>query len=307
MHVPDGFLTNPVCAATTVLAAAGLAGAAYAAHRGALPGRAKLAAVVGAGIFAGQMVNFPIANGTSGHLVGAALATVLLGFGPGLLVMATVLTIQCLVFGDGGIWTLGANVLNMAVVGATVSAAVLMATRSRLPQLLAVALAAWCSVMAAAGVCACEMAASGLQPLGTVLPAMLKVHAVIGLGEAALSVLVMAMIGSLSSLNSVFKRQPIAAGLSVALLTAIMLAPLASSAPDGLEWIADSLGFENAAMQTFNAPLSDYTLPGWGASWASTALAGVCGTLLVFAAIGSYRRLLEVLGEHKPGTLSSIR
>ncbi len=117
MHIPNGFLSDPVCAVSTAASLAAL-GVGFARARQTDDSRsAALMAATGAGIFAAQMVNFPIQAGTSGHVIGAALAAILLGPWRGMLTMAVVLAVQCFAFGDGGASTLGANILNMAVAG----------------------------------------------------------------------------------------------------------------------------------------------------------------------------------------------
>jgi cobalt/nickel transport system permease protein len=193
MHIPDGFLSPEVAAAA---AAVSIGAVGYGLRRAeaTLDERAvPLLGVTGAFVFAAQMLNFPVAGGTSGHVLGAALAAVLLGPWLAALVLAVVLVMQAFVFADGGVTALGANVLNMGVVGGLGAGLVVGAGRRVLPRtpgafLGSVAVAAWASVMASAGATALELAASGTVPLGTVLPAMLGVHALIGIGEAVVTV-----------------------------------------------------------------------------------------------------------------------
>lgn len=198
MHIPDGFLNTEVCAVTSVAGAGAVGYAAMRARDELDERRVPLLGATAALVFALQMVNFPVAGGTSGHLLGAALATVLLGPWLGILVVALVLAVQALAFADGGITVLGANVLNMAALGALATQALLDAAgalRERTGGLLGVtALASWMSVMVAATATAVELAASGTITLTTVLPAMLEVHAVIGVGEAAITVAVVATV-----------------------------------------------------------------------------------------------------------------
>lgn len=198
MHIPDGFLSSEVCAVTTVAAAGAIGYAALRARDELDERRAPMLGATAALVFALQMVNFPVAGGTSGHLLGAALATILLGPWLGMLVVALVLGVQALAFADGGIAVLGANVLNMAVLGSLATQALLDAAgalRERAGGLLGVAaVASWVSVMGAATATAAELAASGTIPLATVLPAMLAAHAAIGVGEAAITVAVVATV-----------------------------------------------------------------------------------------------------------------
>jgi cobalt/nickel transport system permease protein len=193
MHIPDGFLSNEVAAAAAVLAVIAVGYALRVANRELDDDRVPLLGVLAAFIFAVQMLNFPVAGGTSGHLLGAALAAVLLGPWLACLVMAVVLTAQAFVFADGGITALGANVLNMGVLGALL-AGLLLGTairtlpRSRTAFLASVGAVAWLAVMVGAAATSLELALSDTVPLGTVLPAMLGVHALIGVGEAVITV-----------------------------------------------------------------------------------------------------------------------
>ena len=199
LHIPDGFLSNEVAAITAVLAIAALAIALRVADRGLDDSRVPLLGLVAAFIFAAQMLNFPIAGGTSGHLLGATLAAVLLGPWLACIVMAVVLGAQAFVFADGGITALGANTLNMGVLGA-LFAGLLLGTAARvLPKtrsafLASVGVVSWLAVMLGAAATSIELAASGTVPLATVLPAMLGTHALIGLGEAAISVAAVAAV-----------------------------------------------------------------------------------------------------------------
>lgn len=199
MHVPDGFLSPEVAAATAVLAIAAVAYAMRVADRDLDESRVPLLGVLAAFVFAAQMLNFPIAGGTSGHFLGAALAAVLLGPWLACLVIAVVLIVQAFVFADGGISALGANVVNMGVLGALLAGCLLIVARRLLPHsrrvfLGGVAVASWLAVMAGAAAASVELAISGTVPLGTVLPAMLGVHALIGVGEAVIAVAAVAAV-----------------------------------------------------------------------------------------------------------------
>ena len=157
-------------------------------------GREKIykMATVAAFIFAAQMVNFPVAHGTSGHLLGGVLAAILLGPLEGLLVIAVILTMQSLVFADGGLLALGANVFNMGVIGAVGGYYFYKYLLKYLKKMWPAAfVAAWASVVVAASICAVELAISGTETLGVTLPAMAGVHALIGLGEGIITVAVL--------------------------------------------------------------------------------------------------------------------
>jgi cobalt/nickel transport system permease protein len=246
------------------------------------------------------MVNFPIAAGTSGHLVGGAMAGMLLGPWAGLLSMSAVLIVQAVVFGDGGIFALGANVLNMGVIGVAVGAAVerlLVAPRAKsagslLTRASAAALAGWLSIVLAALACAIEMAVSGAASAGEVVTDMLGVHALIGLAEAAITALVVT-VGAYGAAH--WPRQSAAHeryGFSTILLPVIIvvaLAPFASPLPDGLESVAERLrSLELRDTATIPSVFADYAIPGIAWLSAATILAGMLGVALVYgvAALG---------------------
>jgi cobalt/nickel transport system permease protein len=215
MHIPDGFLSPEVAAACAVPAAGAVAYGLRRANRELDERRVPLLGVTAAFVFAAQMLNFPVAGGTSGHFLGAALAAILLGPWLAGLVLSVVLVVQAFVFADGGITALGANVLNMGVIGALVVGGLMVAARRVLPNrrgvLLAVAGAgAWLAVVAGAVACAFELALSGTVPLGTVLPAMLGVHVLIGAGEAAITVAAVSAV--LSTRPDVVRAFPVSHG-----------------------------------------------------------------------------------------------
>jgi cobalt/nickel transport system permease protein len=193
MHIPDGFLSGGVATVLFLLAILAVANGLRVANAELDEARVPLLGVLAAFIFAVQMLNFPVAGGTSGHLLGATLAAVLLGPWIACLVMAVVLVTQCFAFADGGVSALGANVVNMGVLGALLAGFLIKALTSILPKsrgafLGAVGGTAWLAVMIGAAATSVELAISGTVPLGTVLPAMLGVHALIGIGEAVITV-----------------------------------------------------------------------------------------------------------------------
>jgi len=193
MHIPDGFLSPEVAAACAVPAAGAVAYGLRRASRELDERRVPLLGVTAAFVFAVQMLNFPVAGGTSGHFLGASLAAILLGPWVACLVMSVVLVTQAFVFADGGVTALGANVLNMGVIGALVVGGLMLAAQRVLPSRRGVFLGvagagAWLAVVGGAAACSLELAVSGTVPLGTVLPAMLGVHALIGVGEAVITV-----------------------------------------------------------------------------------------------------------------------
>ena len=198
MHIPDGFLTVNTWVPAWVISIAGLG---YCIRRVSNILKDKMIPLMGvlaAFIFAVQMLNFPVAAGTSGHLLGGVLAAVLLGPCAGAIVIAVVLSVQCLIFQDGGLTALGANIFNMSFVGAMGGYVIYNLIRKLIPNnkgvLIATAIAAWISVVLASSGCAIELAFSGTSPLHIVLPVMALVHMLIGIGEAVISVLVVGFI-----------------------------------------------------------------------------------------------------------------
>ena len=199
MHIPDGFLDNGVAAAAAVPALVAVGYGVRRAGRTLDDRKVPLLGVTAAFIFAVQMLNFPVAGGTSGHLLGGALAAILLGPWLACIVMAVVISGQAFVFADGGITALGANVFNMGVVGALGIGLVMVAARHLLPRsrtvfLAVAAVGAWASVMLGALLASVELGVSGTVPFATVLPAMLGVHALIGVGEAVITVAAVASV-----------------------------------------------------------------------------------------------------------------
>lgn len=303
MHVPDGFLSLQTAAAAAAVSAVAVGVCVRRLRRTLQPRQVPLMGLAATFVFAAQMLNFPVAGGTSGHLLGATLAAVLLGPAAAVLVMTAVLVVQCLVFADGGLLALGANVLNMAVIGGLAGGGIHLLAR-RLGSGLrgtvtAAAFASWCSVLLAATACAAQLAHSGAAPARLVVPAMAGVHAVIGLGEAVITALVLVSIAAIrpelvgGAGPATGRRSALMpGGLLVALALAALAAPFASSLPDGLEWVAAQLGFEHRAAATASAPLADYAVPGLASPLLATALAGVAGTVLMLGVSYLLGRLL---------------
>jgi cobalt/nickel transport system permease protein len=201
LHAPDGFLSVPVAVLMWVIAIGVIAYSVSRTSRTFDERAAPLMGVTAAFIFAAQMFNFPVVGGTSGHLLGAVLAAILLGPWAGTLVMASVIAVQSLLFQDGGLLAMGANIVNMGIIGTIGGYAIYRALcvvlggeeRGRLP---AAAIAAWSAVMLGAAATSLELAVSGTSPLSVVLPAMLGTHIFIGMGEAIITVGALALIRS---------------------------------------------------------------------------------------------------------------
>jgi len=195
MHIPDGFLDLWICAFMYVISAA-VIGYSAVKLKGTLESKqVPLIGVVAAGIFAAQMLNWPIPGGTSAHLVGGAIAGILLGPYAGCLSMASVLTIQCLVFGDGGITSLGANIFNMGIVDVFVGYAVFRALRN-FNQDVATFLAGWLGIWLAAIACGIEIGVSSIfkYEIGVTVPTMGIWHGILGIVEGIITMLVIRYI-----------------------------------------------------------------------------------------------------------------
>ncbi|MEA5616881.1 energy-coupling factor ABC transporter permease [Cronbergia sp. UHCC 0137] len=293
MHIPDGFVSVPVAGVTSLASVAALSVAVVRSQTAFGVRRAPILGLTTAFIFAAQMINFPVAGGTSGHLLGGALAAIILGSPwAGMLCIATVLIIQAVLFADGGITALGANILNMGVIGVWVAwvltqtlQRLLGGAKSRLP--LAAGIAAGVSVVVAAIACAIELALSGTAPVNIVLPTMTGVHILIGIGEGlitggVLTYLAIARPDLLPGEEQKFQGWLVPV-VSI-ILVAGVLSLFASGWPDGLERVAENLGFIDLAEQVRVAvptPLADYEIQ--GLEQIGTSIAGLLGSAVCFA------------------------
>jgi cobalt/nickel transport system permease protein len=310
MHIPDGFVSGPVL---VVLWLASIVAIAYALRR---TGRdlgerqVPLIGVLAACIFAGQMLNFPISGGTSGHLLGGAIATILLGPWAAMLVLTCVVSVQALLFQDGGLLALGSNLFNMALISVAVSYMVYRAlwrvtAGRRWGVPVAGFVAAWTSIFVASLAAALELALSGTAPANIAVPAMASVHALIGIGEGLITVGALAFISAtrpdLLKIGAAPQRGGRfvwLAGLVIAIILAV-LSPLASQNPDGLEWVAEQYGFLSKQQAPSFTIIPDYSMPGISNQALATIVAGVVGTLVVFAvalAVAHMRRSRPTAG-----------
>jgi cobalt/nickel transport system permease protein len=249
--------------------------------------------IMAAFIFAAQMLNFPVAGGTSGHLLGGALAAIVLGPWAGMLVMTAVIAVQGLLFQDGGLLVMGANILNMGLLTAAIGYGLYRSVMngSQTTKLSVAGVAAWLSVMAGALATSLQLWLSGTSNLQTVVIAMLSVHALIGLGEALITVAALSFIfrtrpdllddGSASAEGG---RGWIIAGVVISLVV-VLLSPLASAFPDGLERVAEDVGFIDAGQAAPYQIIPDYTVPFLGETPISTVVAGAIGVLIVLGIV----------------------
>lgn len=308
MHAPDGFLTAGAAVGTGVISV-GAIGAALRQSRDALKdAQVPLAGLAAAYVFAAQMFNFPVAAGTTGHLLGGALAAVLLGPATGLLVVTVVVVVQALLFADGGLTALGYNVLNMAVVTSLGGWAVFRGIRRLLPPTrgaiaAAAGIAAFVSVVLSSMAFSIEwlFGASVPIPFDRVFGAMVGVHALIGVGEGVITGLtVSAVLAARPDLVTgadgldvptagwARPRRFVVAGLLVTLLVAGVVSQFAVDAPDGLARVARDTGFMGQAEDHAfsNALFADYATAGVGDETTSLALAGIAGSLVTLAVGG---------------------
>jgi cobalt/nickel transport system permease protein len=288
MHIPNSMLQGTICPVTAVISAVGVALAALTGARSSKKPAATRFATVTAFIFAAQMLNFPIQDGTSGHFIGGVLAASLLGVPFGILSMALVVTVQCVVFSDGGFAMLGANVFNMAVIGAGAAGILrerlisrFSAEGSPLKRYTITGICAWLAVVLAALCCSAELALSGTISFMKVAGAMLGVHAIIGIGEALITVAAERAYSGEPLTEP--KKASVALPLLASGMIAGLLSPFASSFPDGLEWVAAKYRFLHEAAPSFASPLPDYMVPFIGNEALSTGAAGLIGVALTFA------------------------
>jgi cobalt/nickel transport system permease protein len=303
LHIPDGFLSTGVAIVGWALAIAAI-GYALRQTRGQFGEKQiPLMGVLAAFIFAAQAINFPVAGGTSGHLLGGTLAAIIMGPWAAVLIMTSVIAIQALIFQDGGLIVLGFNIVNMGVITAFTGHFVYMWLKramgeGRNSMLAAGAIGAWISVMLGAIATAIELVVSGTSPLGLALPAMAGVHALIGVGEAIITVGALGFIYvTRRDLLDIGEKAPAQAsanwviiGLAISLVVAVF-SFAASPDPDGLERVAENTGFLDRAMGPVYEILPDYTIPFIGNELLSGILAVVVGTLIVFGAAFVIARL----------------
>lgn len=293
MHIPDGFLSILVSILLWVISATSVAYALRRVGKDLGERQVPLMGVLAAAIFAGQMLNFAVAGGTSGHLLGAALATILLGPWAAVIVLTTVVSVQALIFQDGGLLALGANLFNMAVIGVTVSYFVYTSTQKLARGkswgvFVGGFIAAWLSIVVASLACALELAISGTSPANIAIPAMGGIHMLIGIGEGLVTFGALAFLyAARRDLLHLGEASPKGGkaiwvgGLVIASLL-VLLSPLASAHPDGLEWVAAQKGFMEAAWSPLYNLIPDYVFPGITNEVIATILAGIVGVVIVF-------------------------
>ncbi|HEY4662332.1 MAG TPA: energy-coupling factor ABC transporter permease [Candidatus Humimicrobiaceae bacterium] len=198
MHIPDGFVDLKTVIATSVASASGLGASIYKVKKIFKARTIAIMGVMAALIFALQMINFSIPGGTSGHLLGGALSSIVAGPSAGSIILSVVLIVQALIFNDGGITALGANIFNMAIIGVLSSYLIYYLIRkiskSKVNFYIAIAVASWLSVVLASFFAALELGISGTYEMAVTLKAMVLVHMVIGVGEAIITTAIIAFV-----------------------------------------------------------------------------------------------------------------
>lgn len=282
MHIPSEMLSGAVCPVTAAVSLVGVAAsAALLVRRPASAPRAGDFALTGAAVFALQMLNYPVWGGVSGHLIGGVFASALLGVPGGVLCMALVLLAQTLLFADGGLLMLGANVLNMALLGAGVGGLLTAWLRGRgWARGAAVALAGGASVMLAAVALGVELLACGKAPLSAV-GTLLAVHLALACVEGVATLGLLALVRPAEGV-ALPRRGTVA--LTALVAAALLLSPFASAFPDAFEWTMERFSLLPGAPNFTAAPFADYLLPNVSHEGLSGLLAGAVGVLAVAAA-----------------------
>ncbi|MGH7247846.1 MAG: energy-coupling factor ABC transporter permease [Pseudomonadota bacterium] len=288
MHIPDGFLTTPVWATLDAISLPAVAFFARRAQRDLEDTKIPLLGVMGAFVFAAQMINFPVGIGTSGHLVGGALLAYTLGPSAATIVLTAILAIQAFVFQDGGIVVLGANVFNMAIAGvlaAWLPFGVWGRTRGRK---YCVFLGATLSVLVSAFLALSELLLSGVKMPVAVLWLSIALFAVSALLEGAITV---AVLQAIERLNPGWIRRPEGSfgrlGLAAIAVFALLLGSVgvmfASAAPDGIWSLAGQTGIISHARSLLHTPLSGYQWGAFSSAWLRKATAGLAGLVCIYA------------------------
>jgi cobalt/nickel transport system permease protein len=296
MHIPDNFLSTPVWATLDGIALPAIALVSRKAQKETDTNRLPLLGVMGAFVFAAQMINFPVGLGTSGHLIGGALLACVLGPWAASLVITAILIIQALVFQDGGVLALGANVVNMALLGVFAGYLPARALSETRWESVGVFLGGACSVMVSGTLALTYLLVSGIHMPRALVLVSLGLFFVNAVAEGAITLSVLRAIRRLNAgdasaphllldtattaRNS--KRKLLIAVLVSALILASVGILIASTLPDGLQHIADALGISSAAHPVLHSPLSDYQVEVLGTAWFSRAVAGLCGLFLIY-------------------------
>ncbi len=323
LHAPDGFFSLPVAVAGYVAAAVFIGIAIRQTNKNINERIVPMMGVMAAFIFAAQMLNFPVAGGTSGHLIGGALAAIILGPWAAILVMTAVVGLQALLFQDGGLVVLGINLLNMSIMSVLAGYGAYWVFRklgtSFKHLMIGGFIAAWVSVVIAAASTALMLGMSGTTPLALALPAMTGVHMLIGIGEGLITVFALSFIHAArpALLQAPAKSADSHTGMEtgataersfgvrwwvlgyIVAVAVTLLAPLASRSPDGLERVAEDSGFIERAQGAPYAIIADYVVPGIQNEALATILAGIIGVTVVYVMVAGSLYGLFTLYRHR--------
>ena len=294
MHIPDNFLSTPVWASLDALSIPAVGLMLKRAGSQLDDRQIPLLGVMGAFVFAAQMINFPVGAGTSGHLVGGALLACTLGPAPAVLVMTAIIAIQAFVFQDGGVLALGANVFNMAVAGVLAGYwpyRLWASSRRR----LAIFTAGFLSVIVSGSLALAELLISGVAMPRLLAITSLGFFAVNALLEGAITI---SVVQALEKLNPRFVQQPASAAKSrllaavggAALLLGMVGFLFASTAPDGIQRLGQRLGL--AAGSSFHTPMANYNFGSFETAWVRRATAGLAGLLLIYGVCAATARMI---------------
>lgn len=301
MHIPDNFLSPPVWASLDVVSLPVFGLIARTAGREMEDAHIPLLGVMGAFVFAAQMINFPVGLGTSGHLVGGALLAYALGPAFASVTMAAILAVQAFIFQDGGVLALGANVFNMAIAGVLAAYLPYQLWGRGRSRRLAIFGGAFLSVMVSAALALTELLISGVRMPKSAILISLGLFVISALLEG---VITLAAMSAIEKLNPAWVQGPARSGRAAAGAVgafAVILAAagfiFASAAPDGLQRIGQEFGL--AAKSVIHAPFADYEAPFWAAGWVRRASAGLTGIALIFGACALIGKMLLRRGSAK--------
>jgi cobalt/nickel transport system permease protein len=293
MHIPDGFLSIPVWGTMDAIAAPSIAYIARRAQREFDHHKIPLMGVMGAFIFAAQMINFPVGNGTSGHLVGGALLAFTLGPAAASIVMTAILATQALVFQDGGLLALGANVFNMAIAGVLAGYLPYALLRGRKAGVF---LGGMVSVLVSALLALVELLRSGVRMPPVVMTVSIGLFVVSAIIEGAIT---LAVVQALERIQPGFLRRPQGIqgrGALALVATALGLAGAgvfaASQRPDGIEKLALATGISSHARTLLSSPLAGYKLQMLSTPFLTKSLAALIGLFLVYVLCLGVSRVL---------------
>jgi cobalt/nickel transport system permease protein len=293
MHIPDGFLSIPVWGTMDVITLPSIAWIARRAQREFDHHKIPLLGVMGAFVFAAQMINFPVGIGTSGHLVGGALLAFTLGPAAASIVMTAILATQALVFQDGGLLALGANVFNMAIAGVLAGYlpwALLRGSKA------GVFLGGMFSLLASAALALFELLRSGVRMPPAVLTVSIGLFVVSAIAEGAIT---LAIVQALEAIQPGLLRRPqaVSGRVTLALVTASVSFAglgvfLASSSPDGIQKLARDTGITSHVASMLVSPLADYRLHVFSSPFLARSIAGLIGLFVVYLLCLAVRRVL---------------